>query len=53
LQEKKNHFISSIPYGIHHLQEWLQLKNIAIQYPTIHQLLVEIIKLKSAFKTIE
>ena len=53
LQEKKNHFISSIPYGIHHLQEWMQLKNIAIQYPTIHQLLVEIIKLKSAFKTIE
>jgi aminoglycoside/choline kinase family phosphotransferase len=49
LLEKKQHFITSIPFGIDNLQEWITLYDLQQQYPTIYTLIQQIISIKHKF----
>ncbi len=42
LQEGKQHFIDSIPSGLQNIREWMQLQDVSITYPTLHNTLVQI-----------
>jgi aminoglycoside/choline kinase family phosphotransferase len=46
LLEGKTHFIASIPNGINNIQDWMKIVDISHQYPTIHQLLINIVATK-------
>jgi RNase adapter protein RapZ len=39
LLEGKQHFISSIPAGLQNIRDWMQLQDIRISYPELHQIL--------------
>jgi aminoglycoside/choline kinase family phosphotransferase len=49
LIEKKPHFISSIPFAIDNLQYWITCYNLQAEYPTIYNLLLQIIAIKHQF----
>jgi aminoglycoside/choline kinase family phosphotransferase len=50
LQEKKQHFIESIPHAIENLKTWKSYATITTSYPAISELIEEIINNKEAYK---